>query len=422
MSKVKPPVEVAVAVLHYQARYLLAYRHKAQHQGERFEFVGGKIETDETAQAALVREVQEEIGLALSREQLTKLGRITHNYGDKQVRLHIYDVAMTARQYESFATVSKGCEGQPLRWVDKSALLAGEFPLPAANLPILTWLTLPTEIIITHELGCFSQENHPQESHPIDAWTEYHAEHLPHGSTVYIRPKVDSKLVEAVGNIEQRAGQGQQPEQQANLVTLTAVMALITARADIKVILPELLVSKPEDDLTYSEQRDTPDNTAIKRLLAELNQVIAAQRVLAQHCSHKTLIEYVDTLAQAKKSASSPDNSLVESLLGDKLPLLVSCHDLVSIAAANTLANHRIQHGQPVVLGAFLSPVCTTLTHPDSTPLGWSKFSQLSERMDLPVIALGGLTPADREQARGYGGICVAGIRAFLQEHATYIS
>ena len=407
MSKVKPHVEVAVAVLHYQARYLLAYRHKAQHQGERFEFVGGKIEADETAQVALVREVQEEIGLALSREQLTKLGRIAHNYGDKQVRLHIYDVVMTAGQYESFATVSKGCEGQPLRWVDKSALLAGDFPLPAANLPILTWLTLPSEIIITHELEHFYQE-----SHPIDAWTEYHAEHLPHGSTVYIRPKVDSKVVEAVGSIEQ----------QASLVTLTAVLALITARADIKVILPELVVSKPEDDLTYSEQGGTPDNTAIKRLLAELNQVIAAQRVLAQHCSHKTLIEYVDTLAQAKKSASSPDNSLVESLLGDKLPLLVSCHDLVSIAAANNLANHRIQHGQPVVLGAFLSPVCTTLTHPDSAPLGWSKFSQLSERMDLPVIALGGLTPADHEQARGYGGICVAGIRAFLQERATYIS
>ena len=55
-------VNVAVAVIHHKAQYLLGFRNAAQHQGNRYEFVGGKIETNENAEQALIREVAEETG------------------------------------------------------------------------------------------------------------------------------------------------------------------------------------------------------------------------------------------------------------------------------------------------------------------------------------------------------------------------
>ena len=63
MSKV---VNVAVAVIHFNNQYLLGFRHASQHQGNRYEFVGGKIEPNETPKQGLIREVVEEIGCDLT--------------------------------------------------------------------------------------------------------------------------------------------------------------------------------------------------------------------------------------------------------------------------------------------------------------------------------------------------------------------
>ena len=45
-------VNVAVAVIYHENQYLLGFRDASQHQGNRYEFVGGKIEDDETAKQA----------------------------------------------------------------------------------------------------------------------------------------------------------------------------------------------------------------------------------------------------------------------------------------------------------------------------------------------------------------------------------
>lgn len=412
MSKVNQSVEVAVAVLHYQERYLLAYRHKAQHQGQRFEFVGGKIEASESAKNGLMREVKEEIGLILSPEQLTKLGRISHDYGDKQVRLHIYDVAMTGSQYEQFAEVRVGCEGQPLRWVDKSALLAGDFPLPAANLPILTWLTLPPVITITHELAAFQQANNP-----LKAWSDFHSQHLSLGAQVYIRPKAENVITALSKGSDSVNGLDYQ--QQCWLLTLKAIVALLTVRADIRVILPELPAADQRASVANEPKAaklSVTDHQEIASLLAALNEFLAAGRVIAQHCTHNTLLQYTHWLEQDNQVPVARTHYLIEAFLVSKLPIVVSCHDSVSIEAANKLANHRIQQSLPVVLAGFLSPVCATLTHPETAALGWSKFSQLNEYMNFPTIALGGLTELDGRLAADHGGVAIAGIRGFLSE------
>lgn len=71
MSKV---VNVAVAVIHFNNQYLLGFRHASQHQGNRYEFVGGKIEPDETPTQGLIREVHEEIGLDIAQNTAVKMG------------------------------------------------------------------------------------------------------------------------------------------------------------------------------------------------------------------------------------------------------------------------------------------------------------------------------------------------------------
>ncbi|WP_367103531.1 NUDIX domain-containing protein [uncultured Psychrobacter sp.] len=133
-------INVAIAVIHYHQHYLLGFRNSMQHQGDRYEFVGGKIEADESAKEALIREVVEETGIDISKNTFNKLGCLTHNYKDKQVTLQVYKIEMTAKQYEQHEHCDYGLEGQALFWVDKSALLAGHYQLPAANKTILEWL------------------------------------------------------------------------------------------------------------------------------------------------------------------------------------------------------------------------------------------------------------------------------------------
>ena len=61
----------------------------------------------------------------------------------------------------------------------------------------------------------------------------------------------------------------------------------------------------------------------------------------------------------------------------------------------------------------LISPLHSTLSHPEQSGLGWQAWQQLSEHSQLPVYALGGVTPADLVDVQHAGGFGVAGIRAF---------
>ncbi|MGQ7843028.1 8-oxo-dGTP diphosphatase MutT [Granulosicoccus sp. 3-233] len=98
---------------------LLALRKPEQHQGNRWEFPGGKLEPGETLQAGLVRELVEEIAITATR--CTERVVIEHSYPDKQVRLHFWDVL-------AFEGTPQGMEGQRLEWVPLRGLADLEFP------------------------------------------------------------------------------------------------------------------------------------------------------------------------------------------------------------------------------------------------------------------------------------------------------
>ena len=121
---------VAVGVLIDNAgRILIAKRAATAHQGGLWEFPGGKVESGETTPMALTRELAEELGIIV--HDSTQLMSVSHDYGDKQVLLDVYQVTQWAGE-------PHGLEGQPLAWVMPAKL--GNYAFPAANDSIVAHL------------------------------------------------------------------------------------------------------------------------------------------------------------------------------------------------------------------------------------------------------------------------------------------
>ena len=118
-------VNVAVGVIikvepsTQQTMYFVCRREAHQHQGNKWEFPGGKIEADETIAHALKRELAEEIGIKVITS--TPLTLIEFSYPDKRVKLHVHMVTQ-------FDGQAHGAEGQVSQWVDFSTLSMLDFP------------------------------------------------------------------------------------------------------------------------------------------------------------------------------------------------------------------------------------------------------------------------------------------------------
>ncbi len=88
---------------------------------------------------------------------------------------------------------------------------------------------------------------------------------------------------------------------------------------------------------------------------------------------------------------------LTEGLVG------ASCHNPRELAKASSL---QLDY-------ALLSPVLPTTTHPELTGLGWERFAQWVDGVNLPVYALGGMRRDLLDQAKLAGGQGIAAIRGF---------
>lgn len=133
-------ITVAVAVLCYGELLLLATRQAHQHQGDKLEFIGGKVEQNECVQTALVREVTEEIGLDISDNDAVLLGKISHDYGDIAVVLHVYRIELDYGQYIDFKDKTHGLDGQLMGFYERHWVVTQVDRFPKANQQILIWL------------------------------------------------------------------------------------------------------------------------------------------------------------------------------------------------------------------------------------------------------------------------------------------
>ncbi len=132
-------IHVAVAVISDRGdNILVSQRPDDAHQGGLWEFPGGKLEPGETRLQALQRECHEELGIQV--EQARPLIQITHDYPDRRILLDVWKVT-------AYSGVPQGREGQPVRWISRSALAA--LPMPAADVPICSAIQLPDRYLIT---------------------------------------------------------------------------------------------------------------------------------------------------------------------------------------------------------------------------------------------------------------------------------
>lgn len=310
----KTPLHVAVGVIKdKEGNILISFRHRSSHQGDLWEFPGGKVELNESVEQALKRELKEELDISL--QVLTPLIKVNHQYTDLKVRLDVWTVSL-------FSGKPRGCEGQEIKWVSPEQLI--NYSFPKANYPIIAAARLPDEYAILND------------------------------------EDVDELLI--------------------NLQTiLSKGVKLIQAR--IKLLSAKEVKGFFELATPLCREKGTCllVNSAVKN----------ADKVNAEgfHLTSKHLL-MLDKKPTGYKWVSA------------------SCHNLTEL-------QHAEQIGVDFVV---LAPVLPTKTHPDTLPLGWESFKTLTNNVNLPVFALGGMQQIDKIIAQKSGAQGIAGITTFLAE------
>ncbi len=118
----------AVALIDAEGRVLLAQRPEGKSLAGLWEFPGGKVEPGETPEAALIRELKEELGIDSWKSCLAPLTFASHTYDD----FHLLMPLFACRRWEGIAAPQ---EGQNLAWVRPQNLR--DYPMPAADLPLI---------------------------------------------------------------------------------------------------------------------------------------------------------------------------------------------------------------------------------------------------------------------------------------------
>ncbi|HVF93930.1 MAG TPA: (deoxy)nucleoside triphosphate pyrophosphohydrolase [Sphingomonas sp.] len=119
---------VAAALTDPEGRVLLQQRPPGKHLAGLWEFPGGKIEPGETPEAALVRELREELGIAVNAAALTPVTFASAAAGSRHLILMLYRV-------ETWAGTPQPLDATALRWDHPAAMHA--LPMPPADVPLV---------------------------------------------------------------------------------------------------------------------------------------------------------------------------------------------------------------------------------------------------------------------------------------------
>ena len=121
----------AVALIDADGRVLMAKRPEGKTLAGLWEFPGGKVEEGERPEAALIRELKEELGIDVTESCLAPLTFASHTYADFHLLMPLY----VCRRWKG---IPRGLEGQELKWVQAKDLRA--LPMPPADMPLIAHL------------------------------------------------------------------------------------------------------------------------------------------------------------------------------------------------------------------------------------------------------------------------------------------
>ncbi|MDA0229839.1 MAG: (deoxy)nucleoside triphosphate pyrophosphohydrolase [Proteobacteria bacterium] len=121
----------AIALVDADGRVLIAQRPKGKHLEGLWEFPGGKLRDGETPEVALIRELNEELGIDVEHTCLAPLSFASHDYEEFHLLMPLY----VCRVWNGIA---RGREGQQLKWVRPSKLT--DWPMPPADAPLVAAL------------------------------------------------------------------------------------------------------------------------------------------------------------------------------------------------------------------------------------------------------------------------------------------
>ena len=125
-------LQISVGIIrNAEGEIYITQRAADAHMAHKWEFPGGKIEAEESPEQAVIRELQEEVGITVT--SLHQFDKLEYQFPDRHITLWFWLV-------DGWEGEPWGKEGQPGRWVAQRELVAGEFP--PANAPVIEKLIL----------------------------------------------------------------------------------------------------------------------------------------------------------------------------------------------------------------------------------------------------------------------------------------
>lgn len=131
MSGLPVVLVVAVALVDVDGRVLIAQRPEGKALAGLWEFPGGKVEPGERPEAALIRELKEELGIDVAESCLAPFVFASHAYESFHLLMPLY----LCRRWSG---VVQSREHAALAWVKPGRL--GDYPMPPADEPLVAWL------------------------------------------------------------------------------------------------------------------------------------------------------------------------------------------------------------------------------------------------------------------------------------------
>jgi 8-oxo-dGTP diphosphatase len=121
----------ACALIDADGRVLIAERPPGRTMAGLWEFPGGKVEAGERPEQTLIRELREELGIAVEESCLAPLTFASHRYPDFHLLMPLY----VCRRWEGIVAPQ---EGQQLTWVRPNRLR--DYQMPPADVPLIPHL------------------------------------------------------------------------------------------------------------------------------------------------------------------------------------------------------------------------------------------------------------------------------------------